>query len=168
MSGRKDRIKRAIFIWPYYGVFVLTFVLFTFLNIYLNQSYYLLTHLFGLRLWFAVGFATFWILISFLVALNFSLAFMRFKDIGGFGFKEGGTGVIGAFVGVLGGGCAACFAGVFPLFMGLLGISVFLTSFPLSGLEIQILSSLILIISTWMLSSNSICEIKSKKGSKKK
>jgi hypothetical protein len=159
MEDRIVRIKEAILKWPYLGIFILVSVLFFSLNVYLNQSFEFIKNLSSFRLWFIIGFIFFSILVSILVALNVNLSIIRFKSLGNFGAKTGGIGLMGTFGGVLGGGCPACFAGFFPAFVGLFGITASLSIFPLKGLEIQMASATLLLISVMMLTKDPACKI---------
>ena len=159
MGERIVRIGEAIFKWPYFVVFILVAVLFFSLNIYLNQSYEIMLNLLGFKNWFTTGFIFFSILVSFLVALNINLAIIRIISFGNFGVKAGGVGLVGMFGGILGGGCPVCFAGLFPAFVGLFGITASLSIFPLQGLEIQMISSILLVISITMLAKDPVCKV---------
>ena len=159
MGGRIVRIREAVLKWPYLGIFILVAVLFFSLNVYLNQSFEFIKNLSSFKLWFIIGFIFFSILISILVALNVNLSIIRVKSLGSFGAKTGGVGLMGTFGGILGGGCPACFAGFFPAFVGLFGITASLSIFPLQGLEIQMISSILLVISITMLAKDPVCKV---------
>ena len=158
--NRLNNIRKALFTWPYFLIFIFVFFLFGIFNIYINDSFLIFIHLGTLRLWFAIFFVFFYILVAFLVSLTFNLGIIRFSKLGSFNSKEGGFAVLGGFAGVLGGSCPACLAGFFPAFMGFLGISFGLIDLPLQGLEIQMISSVLLGISIFMLSSEPVCKIR--------
>tara|TARA_Y100000296_G_scaffold74291_1_gene92647 strand:- start:4445 stop:4984 length:540 start_codon:yes stop_codon:yes gene_type:complete len=81
------------------------------------------------------------VLISILFGLLFSLIAYKTKIIKSISGKIGFIGTTGIFLGILAPGCAACGVGLLSLF----GISAaFLTFLPFGGLELSILSIIIL------------------------
>jgi hypothetical protein len=160
VEGRKEKIKAAIFSWPYSGIFAGTFVSFFVLNVYLNQSFFVFSNLMSLALWFSISFTFFTLLVAFLVALNINLMIMKVKLLRGVGAGAGGVALAGTFGGIIGGSCPACFVGLFPAMMGLFGVTASLSMFPFQGLEIQAVSAVLLIVSIRMLSAAPVCKIK--------
>ena len=63
-------------------------------------------------------------------------------------------------MGILGGACPSCFVGLFPAVIGLFGISASLSSLPLFGIEIQVVSAILLLLSLFFLTGNNVCTIK--------
>ena len=87
--------------------------------------------------------------IGFLVAANGVLVYIKYKERKR--CKGVGTASIGAAAGLIVGVCPLCVTGVFPLLLGLFGISFSFGSLPFQGIEIQILVIIILVFSLWML-----------------
>ena len=87
--------------------------------------------------------------IGFLVAANGVLVYIKYKERKR--CKGVGTASIGAAGGLIVGVCPLCVTGVFPLLLGLFGISFSFGSLPFQGIEIQILVIIILVFSLWML-----------------
>ena len=98
-------------------------------------------------------------LIALLVGLVINLVIIKFKELKHVN-KVSGLAAVGLFGGLLGGACPSCFVGLFPAFLGLFGVTASLSSLPLFGLEIQIGSILLLLISVYFLTKNSVCEVK--------
>lgn len=158
----KERIKKAIFSKPYWRYFILWFFLFLAFNILVNQSLEIYLNPSSLRLWFAILFFGLNITVSFLVALNVNLVIIRYKEVGGVSAKGGAFGSLGVLGGVLGGSCAACFAGLFPAVMGVLGVAFNYNELPLHGLEMEIIAVILLLISVRMFIRDPVCKIRLK------
>lgn len=127
-----------------------------------NRAYAFYLVIGSMRLWYAIGFVGLNIIVSSLVALNINLIIIRYKEVGGISVKGGGVGSLGVFGGILGGSCPACFAGVFPALMGMFGVVLTLSSLPFKGLEIQLFSVVLLLISIKMFIRDPVCKIKFK------
>jgi hypothetical protein len=162
---RTQRIKKAITQKPYNYIFITALISFFTFNWYLNELGIFFTSLYTLEVWFSTTFILLMIIITLLVPLTISLAYMRIKSIGMFkvkevGTKEGASSIGGILTGILAGSCPACFAGLFPAFMGLFGITASLSSLPLNGIELQIGSIILLLLAVWMLSKEPLCKVK--------
>lgn len=161
-SNRKERIKKAILKRPYIFSFIGIFIIYIVINLIVNQLYVNLEVFTTFALWFRIPFLFFnFLLIPFLVALTINLSILRFKEAG-FGKYTGAAG-LGVFSGILGGACPGCFVGLFPAFVGLFGITATLSSLPLFGFEIQLLSAILLIVAITLLTRDIVCEIPTKK-----
>lgn len=145
-------------------------------NINLIHSFYLINGFFSaIQLIFnlAIGFVYIiklhsfisLVIISFLFGILSSLFLYRYRlakaDIDK---KVGVLTSIGVFFGIIAPGCAACSIGL----LSVLGIGgAFLTFLPFDGLELPILSILILVFSVYKISDNltkrNVCEIKNKR-----
>ena len=108
----------------------------------------------------AIYWKIFTLLVAFLVAVNINLVIFKFRELGSIGIKAGGIGSAGVFGGILGGACPGCFVGLFPAFLGLFGISASLSVLPLLGLEIQIVSVILLVASMILLTRDNTCDPK--------
>ena len=154
-----SKVKKAIFSKPYYIFFILFFFLFIILNVIINQVYVTKDVLFD-NLYFGIPFIFFNIIVAFLIALNFNLIIIKFKE-----YKEinlGGNSLagFGIFSAFLGGACPGCFVGLFPAFLGLFGVTASLAILPLYGIELQAFSVLLLAISAYYLKRNPACIVK--------
>ena len=174
-----NRIKRALFFWKKvfgnwrYSLLAL-FIAFLFysLNVLIGNfrsviSYYSSFGFLGTIKFFFVlakGFVhvipstsvASLILISFLFGILFSLVLYRFK-LANVNNKRnlGFFATMGAFLGTVAPGCAACGIGLLPL----LGLSsAVLTFFPLKGLELSLLAIAILMTAIFKISEDS-CKI---------
>nr|MBI4156533.1 hypothetical protein [Candidatus Woesearchaeota archaeon] len=134
------------------------------INILINKTFITLPTLFtSYRLSFAIPFIALSLITALLVAVNVNLIIIKFKELKKMNKKVnagvGGMGALGIFGGILGGACPGCFVGLFPAFLGLFGITASLSILPLYGLEIQILSSILLTMSIFLLTRENICKI---------
>ena len=157
-SYRAKKIKEAVLTSPYFFYFVFIFILYIFLNIIINKLYITIETLFN-NFKFAIPFVLFNILIAGLIAVNINLIIIKSKEFKLLNNKESSLTFLGVFGGFLGGACPGCFVGLFPAFLGLFGITASLSILPLYGLEIQIASALLLILSIYLLTKNPICRI---------
>ena len=158
-QDRIRKIKRAILKWPYNLIFILVLVTYLFLTIYINELYVTFATLFDYRKSFLIPFLFFHTLIALLIPLSVNLAIMKVKEVQEINsiVKGGSASFFGVLVGILGGACPGCFAGLFPLVLGLFGVSLTLSSFPLLGLEVQIASTVLLFISIFLLTNDYAC-----------
>ncbi|MEM3074904.1 MAG: hypothetical protein QW727_03115 [Candidatus Pacearchaeota archaeon] len=85
------------------------------------------------------------LLIGILVSLNSVLIFIKIKKKVECK-KEIALNFTGAVGGLIVGVCPLCITGVFPIILGLIGISFSFATLPFEGLEIQVLIFLILLI----------------------
>src|SRR3989344_5794789 len=70
---------------------------------------------------------------------------------------------LGVVGGLVGGACPGCIAGFLPAMLGLFGVVGFsLYNLPFRGLEIQVLSIVLLIIGSLLLSRDLTCKIPKK------
>lgn len=85
------------------------------------------------------------LVIGFLVALNGVLVYIKYKERK----KCKGVGIAstGAVGGLAVGVCPLCVTGIFPLILGMLGISFSFAFLPFQGIEVQVLVALILFMS---------------------
>jgi len=161
-SNRTNKIKKAIFTKPYSFYFFFFFFLFIILNLFINKVYITYQVLLdNIRL--GIPFVFFSILVAGLVALNVNLVIIKLKELAPidnkFDKKAGGIASLGVFGGLLGGACPGCFVGLFPAFLGLFGISASLSVLPFYGIELQVVSVILLIISTYYLTKEVVCKV---------
>ncbi|MBL7058897.1 hypothetical protein ISS08_00380 [Candidatus Pacearchaeota archaeon] len=161
-QNRKFAIKKSILTKPYIFSFIIIFLAYLLLNFFLNDFKTTLPTLFtSFKAWFLIPFVFFnFLLIPFLIALTINLTAIKFQDWKSINSKgEEGLGILGVFGGILGGACPGCFAGFFPAFIGIFGISATLSSLPLYGLELQFISAAFLITAIVLLTRPTVCKI---------
>ena len=158
MNTRLERIKQATVQPPYLFSFIFIFLVFTGINVVANQLYVTTPVLFSYNLKIVIPYVFFAILVAGLIALNINLMILRYKErtVN----KEGGLTALGVFGGLMGGACPSCFVGVFPAVLGIFGFSISLSSLPLNGLEIQLVSALFLVIAVMFLTKDNVCKVK--------
>ena len=144
---------KTIFKKPYVYWFFGIFVSYLILNILISGFYNTLPLIIIYAKtvdWIKLGISLLLTLtIGFLVAANGVLVYIKYKERKR--CKGVGTASIGAAAGLIVGVCPLCVTGVFPLLLGLFGISFSFGSLPFQGIEIQILVIIILVFSLWML-----------------
>ncbi len=158
--NRSEVLKKVIFEKPYRHYFALVFFFYLLLNIYVNKIHVTLPTLVNSTIF--IPFTFFLLVVAFLVAINVNLVIYRFKELKKMSKSSGGLGVLGVLGGLLGGACPGCFVGLFPAVVGLFGVTASLGSLPLYGIEIQMISVIILLVSFYFLTKNDICEIPAK------
>lgn len=110
--------------------------------------------------WVELGLSIlFSLIIGALVAINAVAVYSAYRQRRA--CKEAGTvATLGTVGGLVAGICPLCVTGLFPLVLGLFGISFSFATLPLKGLEIQILSILLLSLSLWMMTWRSFTTFK--------
>jgi hypothetical protein len=145
--------------------FILIFFSYIILDIFLNKIY--LTYkniiynhtIIYIILFILINF----ILIPFLVSTTIILFIQKINDLKYISKKGGSISILAIFATLLGGACPHCFVGLFPAVMGLFSTTLTLSNLPLQGFEIQIISSIILLISIYYLSKPTTCKISKNK-----
>jgi len=147
---------KKIFKKPYIYWFLGIFATYLILNILISGFYNtipLVLIYFKTVDWLKLGISLiFTFVIGFLVSLNAVLIYIKYKErkkCKGVGLASAGS-VGGLIVGV----CPLCVSGIFPLVLGLAGISFSFGTLPFQGIEVQVLVILILYISYRRLSKN--------------
>lgn len=101
--------------------------------------------------WIELGISlVFSLIIAALVSFNIVVVYIKHKERKQCN-QEGTLTAIGTTGGLAAGICPLCVTGLFPLILGLFGITFSFASLPFKGLEVQALSILILSLSLWML-----------------
>lgn len=143
-----------VFKRPYVFYFVIIFFSYIILNLFLSGFYNTipLIIIYAQTVnWIKLGFSIFLSLTTgFLVAVLSVLLFVRYKErknCSKSGFFAGVGSVGGLAVGV----CPLCVAGVFPLVLGVLGISFTFASLPFQGIEVQLLVTVFLLLGLFLL-----------------
>lgn len=144
---------------PFIFSFFIIIFLYLIINVSINETIFTIPGLINVSPIFSLFFIILGILVASLVAANINLIYVKFKALEGLG-KGSGLTALGAFGGLLGGACPACFVGLLPAALGLFGVAISLGDFPLYGLEIQIISVIVLMISLFLLTNPNTCSIK--------
>tara|TARA_Y100000310_G_C20648240_1_gene797873 strand:+ start:162 stop:641 length:480 start_codon:yes stop_codon:yes gene_type:complete len=152
-----EKIKH-VFGFPYFLIFIFIFLVYIFLNVFINDVYSTRSVLFN-NLKYGIPFLFFMVLVGSLIGININLIIFKFKETSLLR-KGGSLTFLGVFGGLLGGACPGCFVGLFPAFIGLFGVSASLSVLPLYGIEIQMASSVLLITSIYLLTNENNCKIK--------
>tara|TARA_B100000378_G_scaffold258051_1_gene236951 strand:- start:111 stop:587 length:477 start_codon:yes stop_codon:yes gene_type:complete len=144
---------------PYFVLFVLWFLLFSTFTIYINQLYVVGNLVFNLPVHIQYPFLAMFVINNALAAISINLAIMRIRILQKAASASRGLGVsfFGTFVGILGGACPGCIAGLFPAFVGLFGSRFALSQLPLYGLELQLLGSVLMILGIYLLTRPIVC-----------
>ena len=100
------------------------------------------------------------ILIPILVAATLTLTIDKFQTLKKVSKKKSFLGAVGTFFGILAGSCPVCFVGLLPSLLGILGISIGLSSLLLLGFELSATSVALLILSLFYLSKDTTCKLK--------
>lgn len=157
-----EKVKEVTLKKPYSYYFMAIFFGYILLNLLINQVYVNLPTLTEYSNKFLIPFIIFtFLLVPGLVAVTVNLAIVKFKDLKQVkeakGGKTGGFAALGIFAGVVGGACPGCFVGLFPALLGLFGLSASLSILPFYGLEIQLASSILLLVSIGYLTRDTVC-----------
>lgn len=162
MNSRIEKIKEVVFTIPYIYSFITVFILYLIINFLVNDLYVTAPVLFNFNLNIVIPLLILNLLIAILIGINVNLIWLKFKEYRKIN-KEQGLTFFGSFMGLLGGACPGCFAGLFPSFLGFFGIAASLSIFPFYGLELLVISAVILIISIMFLTNEYVCKIQVRK-----
>lgn len=140
---------RQIFKAPYIYWFLGIFIFYLVLNILISGFYNaipLILAYFSTVNWVKLGISLFLtFIIGFLVSLNGVLIYIKYRQRKE--CKGIGTASVAAAGGLIVGVCPLCVTGIFPLILGLIGISFSFGSLPFQGIEVQALVALVLFVS---------------------
>jgi len=156
--SRLNNLKSSITTKPYSYIFIISTIIYLAINTYLNQLYISLENVLSYNLYFIVPFIALTLLVSLLVGANISLAVIKIRELKQIS-KASGLTLVGTFGGILGGACPGCFVGLFPAFLGLFGATATLGNLPLYGIEIQLISAGLLLISLFLLTKDTTCKV---------
>ena len=153
---------KQIFKKPYVYSLILIFLVYSILNIIISQFYitiqYIPRYLETIKWEELILSGLFSLTIGFLISINAVILYIKFKERKAVK-KQTILAGLGTAGGLATGVCSACVAGLFPLVLGLLGISFSFLSLPLKGLEIQVLVIFILVANIYFLNKdNKVCK----------
>jgi len=94
--------------------------------------------------------ALFSIAIGALIAMNAALGYIRMRERGP-AVKEGALACAGTFAGLSTGVCSACVTGFAPVVLSALGLTAGFVGLPFKGIEIQVLTILVLSVNLRLL-----------------
>lgn len=148
---------KEVFKKPYFYWFIVLFFGYIILNILLSGFYNTIPLIIQYAQtvnWFNLGISIILsLIIGFLVALNGVLLYIRYQER-----KKCTEGValasVGGISGLAVGVCPLCVTGVFPFVLAFFGVSFSFASLPFHGIEVQIVTIIILSTSLFILKNN--------------
>ena len=111
-----------------------------------------------------VNYVIFYIILSFLISILLGLwltiMFYKFQCLKKIDLKHSVTSFLGLLLGVFGTGCSGCSFTLFSYFLSFFGLALGLAKLPLQGLELKILSLILLLVSNYFVlkNFNNICK----------
>ncbi|NLV11277.1 hypothetical protein GOC74_15220 [Halomicrobium mukohataei] len=90
------------------------------------------------------------VVVAATLGVNVAMVAYHFREHG-LSLQQGGTSVLGAVLGALGAGCAACGSAILLGLLSLVGVSTSLLWLPLDGLEFAVVALLVVVLSTYWL-----------------
>ncbi|ACV49078.1 MULTISPECIES: hypothetical protein [Halomicrobium] len=90
------------------------------------------------------------VVVAATLGVNVAMVAYHFREHG-LSLQQGGTSVLGAVLGALGAGCAACGSAILLGLLSLVGVSTSLLWLPLDGLEFAVLALAVVVLSTYWL-----------------
>ena len=138
-----------------YGYWVVgTFLFYVGLNVYLSDFYetvkYLAVYASQVHWGKLILGMVFTAVIGALVSVNMISGYIRYKERKEIK-KSGALACLGTIGGLAIGVCSSCVTSVFPLVLGLVGVTFSWASLPFQGLEIQALTIVILGVGLWWM-----------------
>ena len=164
----REKIKKVIIQIPYNYFFYLWIILFLTLNFFLNEIYITGLGIFNYELIIIIPYLTFMILNSILISISINLIIFRYKEIKSVNPKNTFLSTIALFFYFIAGACPGCISGIFPFIFGAVLGTFTLSSLPLYGIEIQLLSTILLLVSINYMSNDLVCRVKYKTKEKNK
>jgi len=156
-----SKIKDVIIKPKYRWFFILWIIIFLAINIFVNEIYVVGASILNYSPVISIPYISFTLLNTFLVAISVNLIIARVRALKSLtSGVAGGLSAIGAFFALLTGACPGCIAGLFPIIIGLIGSPFQLTQLPLFGIELQIISTIFMLIGIYFLTKPFTCKIK--------
>lgn len=90
------------------------------------------------------------VLVAVALGVNVAMLTYHFREHG-VSAQQGSSSVVGAILGVLGAGCAACGSAILVAILSLFGVSTSLLWLPLEGLEFAVIALGVVLLSTFWL-----------------
>ncbi|MBP9758468.1 hypothetical protein KBD45_02135 [Candidatus Dojkabacteria bacterium] len=148
-----------IFKRPYLYVFITVIIAYLAINIYFNELYVVGLKILRYNPAVSIPYITFNIINTFFIGVSMTLGFVRFVELGIINAKASIISVIGSTFALLTGACPGCISGLLPVVAGMFGSTLNLNSFPFHGIEIQALSTLLLLFGINQLTKDVACKI---------
>ena len=148
---------KRVFKKPYLYWFFAIFIFYLVLNIFIsgfNKTIPLIIIYASTINWLKLGVSlALTLIIGFLVSLNTIYVYILYKERKQ--CKDGKTlAAAGTVGGLIVGVCPLCVTGLFPLLLGLIGVSFSFASLPFQGIEVQVLVTAVLLFSIRMLKNH--------------
>lgn len=145
---------KEIFHYPYVYWLIAIFLLYFGFNVYISEFYIIIQYLpiyLSTVNWSKLIFEfTLSLVIAALVAVNMVYGYIRYTERQQ--IKNSGVlACAGAVGGLATGVCSSCVVSVFPLIMGFFGVTFSWAFLPFGGIEVQILTLLLLGVSLWLM-----------------
>ncbi len=155
---RLKKIKEVTIKRPYIYSFIIVFLSYLTINVIVNKFYVVAPYVFSYNLKIVIPQIILNLIVATLVATNINMIYSKFKELNKIK-KSSGLTFFGIFSGLLGGLCPGCFVGLFPLVLSFFGVTASLASLPLKGIELQVLSIILLTIAIILLTKeNKTCK----------
>ena len=146
---------KVIFQRPYLYWLVGVFLVYLALNVYISRFYetvqYLGVYASQVHWGKLILGMVFTLVISGLVAVNSVYGYIQYKEEQRVTKKSGIVACVGTIGGLATGVCSSCVASVFPLVLGLFGVTFSFAVLPFQGLEVQVMIIILLGISLYWL-----------------
>jgi hypothetical protein len=115
----------------------------------------------------SIPFIAFGVVNSILFGVSLTLSLAKIKEIR---LQTAGLGLTSILFGSLAIGCPGCFFGLFPVVLSFFGITGTLALLPLHGVEFQLLTLAVLLVSIYSLGARTVvsCDILARKNIVKK
>ena len=145
----------------YLSIFIILTFIFCFL--YYELTIYGIKTLDNFIYFNGLKYVIFYIILSFLISgllgLWMTLMFYKFQCLKRIDLKHSTTSFLGLLLGIFGAGCAGCSFTLFSYFLSFFGLALGLAKLPLQGLELKVLSVILLLTSNYFILNNfNICK----------
>ena len=155
---RIEKIKSILKQKSYLKIFLITFIIYLILSLFLINYFFLGFELFFQKAAYAIFNLLFTLILAFLLGINLSLIIYRFKEAKKYN-NESGTGIFTSILSLFGAGCPVCFFTVISLIIPGVSVVSSLAVLPFKGLEIQLLTIILVLISIFTLTKQNTCNI---------
>lgn len=159
-SDKINKIKVIIKQRKYLIITVSIAILYVLFSLYLLNYFFIgLINFFKYdQLWYVISNLILTFIVAFLLGINIAVNIHRFAELKQFS-RSSTVGIFGSFFSFLGIGCPSCSLSIATSLVPSLGTVFVLGILPLKGLEIQIVSILVLLLSLYFLTKDNTCKI---------
>jgi len=164
MKRRYDHILQILrerpyktLVWPLSLIYAL-FVVIVYIYMYNGHPLDFFT---SFPRWYTITATTFHVIITLLTGVAITLFIAKIHELR---LKSAGVGITGLLFAALAAGCPGCFFGLFPIVMSFFGITATLAILPFNGLELQVVTICMLLLSVFFLAKETevACELPKK------